>query len=127
MKKVILTPNPYRDHDSNTVRTTARILEQVSFPREYANVPAWASSHHELLNGKGYPDHRSADTLPPEVRLLTILDVFDALTARDRPYKPGMPVEKALSILHSMVQEGSLDEEILTLFEQSRAWEDTPV
>ena len=107
------------------VTATARILEQVAFPRQYAQVPEWAAAHHELLNGTGYPDHRTAESLPREVRLLTILDVFDALTARDRPYKPPMPVEKALAILHSMVREGSLDEEILALFEESRAWEES--
>lgn len=106
------------------VTATARILEQVAFPRQYAQVPAWAAAHHELLNGSGYPDGRTADSLPPEVRLLTILDVFDALTARDRPYKPPLPVEKALSILHGMARDGQLDETILTLFEQSRAWEE---
>ncbi len=57
------------------------------------------------------------------MRLLTILDVFDALTARDRPYKPAMPLEKALGILHSMVNEGAVDGEILAMFEESRAWE----
>lgn len=106
------------------VVVTARILAHVSFPKEYGHVPEWAASHHELLNGRGYPDHRTADDIPWEVRLLTILDVFDALTARDRPYKPPMPLEKALGILHSMVQEGSMDGEILTLFEQSKAWEE---
>ena len=107
------------------VVVTGRILDQVAFPEEYSNVPVWAAAHHELLNGKGYPQHLTAENLSPEVRLLTILDVFDALTAKDRPYKPGMPVEKALSILHSMVNEGSMDENILALFEQSQAWEDT--
>ena len=107
------------------VTATARILDQVAFPRQYAQVPEWAAAHHELLNGTGYPDRRTADSLPQEVRLLTILDVFDALTARDRPYKPPMPVEKALAILHSMAREGGLDEEILTLFEESGAWEET--
>lgn len=107
------------------VTATSHILDQVSFPREYAQVPEWAGAHHELLNGTGYPDHRTADSLPREVRLLTILDVFDALTARDRPYKPPMPVEKALAILHSMAGEGSLDEDMLALFETSRAWEET--
>ncbi len=108
-----------QDHVVNT----ARILKQVTFPKSFAQVPLWASAHHELLNGKGYPDHITADQIPPEVRLLTILDVFDALTARDRPYKPGMPAEKALGILHSMVNEGGVDENILALFEKSRAWE----
>ena len=58
------------------------------------------------------------------MRLLTILDVFDALTARDRPYKPAMPLEKALGILHIMAEkEGGVDGDILALFEQSKAWE----
>lgn len=105
------------------VVVTGRILSQVSFPKEYAQVPAWAAAHHELLNGRGYPDHLTAEGIPPEVRLLTILDVFDALTARDRPYKPAMPLEKALSILHSMADEGGVDAEILDLFEKSKAWE----
>ena len=103
---------------------TARILGQVSFPKMYAQVPDWASAHHELLNGKGYPDHISGDKIPKEVRLLSILDIFDALTAKDRPYKPGMPVEKALTILDSMVREGGLDAEILALFRESKAWEE---
>ena len=107
------------------VTATAHILDQVAFPRQYAMAPKWAAAHHELLNGTGYPARRTAESLPPEVRLLTILDVFDALTARDRPYKPPMPVEKAFAILHNMVREGSLDEEILTLFEKSEAWEET--
>ena len=104
---------------------TAKILEQVSFPKMYDQVPGWAGAHHELLNGKGYPSHISGDEIPAEVRLLTILDVFDALTAKDRPYKPGMPVEKALSILDSMVNEGGMDAEILALFRESQAWEET--
>ena len=106
------------------VVVTGRILSQVTFPKMYAQVPVWAASHHELLNGKGYPAHKEAKDLPPEVRLLTILDVFDALTARDRPYKPAMPLEKALGILHIMAEkEGSIDPEILRLFEISKAWE----
>jgi len=107
----------------NHVVVTKRILDRVTFPKPYAEVPQWASLHHELLNGRGYPDHLKAEQIPREVRLLTILDIFEALTARDRPYKPGMPVDKALSILREMSEEGSVDGEILHLFEQSRAWE----
>ena len=102
---------------------TSKILSHVSFPKLYQPVPKWAGAHHELLNGKGYPDHLHAEAIPTEVRLLTILDVFEALTAQDRPYKPPMPVEKALAILHSMVDEGALDAELLALFERSRPWE----
>lgn len=106
------------------VTATAKILSGVFFPKQYAKTPVWAAAHHELLNGRGYPQHLTAEDIPFEVRLLTILDVFDALTARDRPYKPAMPVEKALSILRSMADEGSIDADILQLYISSRAWED---
>lgn len=105
------------------VQMTSRILSEMAFPKMYNQVPTWAGAHHELLNGHGYPKHISGEEIPKEVRLLTLLDIFDALTARDRPYKPGMPVEKAFAILDSMVNEGSIDGEILTLFKQSKAWE----
>ena len=102
---------------------TGRILDQIQFPDEYCHVPIWASEHHELLSGRGYPYHLEGDQIPKEVRLLTILDIFEALTAKDRPYKKPMPVERALSILESMVSSGDLDGEILGLFKESRAWE----
>lgn len=106
------------------VIVTGHVLNQVMFPKDYAQVPKWAAAHHELLNGKGYPNHLSGDEIPREVRLLTILDIFEALTASDRPYKTPMSLERALGILHSMVEEGALDGELLSLFELSRAWED---
>ena len=102
---------------------TRIILSQIEFPRPYAMVVDWASSHHELLTGSGYPNHRRGDEIPREVRLLTILDIFEALTARDRPYKKPMPLDRALDTLHSMCAEGSLDSEILGMFEESRAWD----
>ena len=105
------------------VVVTGRILSHVQFPKSYARVPHWAAAHHELLNGSGYPAHLRAEDIPREVRLLTILDVFEALTARDRPYKPPMPAEKALSILDSMVSEGAVDAGVLELFKASRVWE----
>ena len=105
------------------VEMTERFLNEVHFPKRYGNVTKWASSHHELLNGKGYPRNLKQDDIEKEVRLLSILDIFDALTATDRPYKPPMPVEKALFVLEDMVKFGELDGEILELFKDSRAWE----
>jgi len=102
---------------------TEKFLNEVKFPKRFGNVTRWASSHHELLNGKGYPRHISQDEIEKEVRLLSILDVFDALTARDRPYKPPMPVEKAMFVLQDMVKFGELDGDILKLFADSNAWE----
>ena len=103
--------------------STWNILKQVDFPGAYANIPLWASSHHELLHGTGYPKGISEDRIPREVRLLTILDIFEALTAKDRPYKTPFTIEKALGIMDNMVKEGSLDGELLSLFKESRAWE----
>lgn len=122
IRKGTLTAKERGIMESHVV-VTARILSQVSFPKIYAEVPRWAAAHHELLNGSGYPDHVKAEQIPREVRLLTILDVFDALTARDRPYKAPMSAEKAMGILESMVQEGSIDGDILKLFSESKAWE----
>ena len=102
---------------------TERILGSVAFPPLFSQVPVWASGHHEFLSGKGYPAHLSGKEIPKETRLLTILDIFEALTASDRPYKKPIPPAKALLILEEMAKEGSLDEEVLTLFQESRAWE----
>ena len=84
----------------------------------------WAAGHHELLNGSGYPNHLAGEDIPQEIRIITILDIFDALVADDRPYKPGMPVEKALAILDAMAnKEGKLDPKLTGLFAESRCWE----
>ncbi len=102
---------------------TRKILDQVSFPPVYSDIPLWASSHHELRNGKGYPDKKVGDEIPKEVRFITILDIFEALTAKDRPYKPPIPLEKAWDILDGMVKDGSISAELLKLFRESGAWQ----
>ncbi len=106
------------------VVVTDKLLSQIHFSNELSHVREWAASHHEFLNGMGYPHHLKGEQIPTEVRIITILDIFDALTADDRPYKPGMPVEKALSILDSMAnKEGKLDPELTKLFIESKCWE----
>lgn len=106
------------------VTVTRQLLSQIRFPPELSHVPEWAGSHHELLNGSGYPQQLSGAQIPTEVRILTILDIFDALTADDRPYKPGMPVERALSVLDEMAnREGKLDAGLVRLFAESKCWE----
>ena len=104
------------------VEYTGSLLSKMVFEGDYEPVPRWASMHHELLDGSGYPDHVSGDQIPPEVRLLTILDVYDALTAEDRPYKPPMPAEKAFAILQDMADHGKLDGALLAEFRESGAW-----
>lgn len=104
------------------VEKTRIMLEQMALGDDYKDVLQWASQHHELLNGSGYPKGLKGDEICWEVRLLTILDVFEAMTAIDRPYKQPMPAEHALRIMHEMADQGQLDQELLALFEQSRAW-----
>lgn len=103
---------------------TDKLLSEISFPKELSHVREWAAKHHELLDGSGYPNHLTAKDIPMEVRMITILDIFDALVADDRPYKPGIPVQKALTILDDMAnKEGKLDPELTRLFIESRCWE----
>lgn len=102
---------------------TEKMLKEISFPKRYSKVLTWASCHHELLDGTGYPHHLKGDEIPKEVRLLTVLDIFDALTARDRPYKSGVSAELAIETLNEMAQQGKLDKAILDTFTKSRVWE----
>lgn len=106
------------------VSITDRLLSQIHFSNNLSHVREWAAAHHEFLNGTGYPRHKREDKIPYEVRIITILDIFDSLVADDRPYKRAMPVDRALSILKSMAeQEGKLDKELTKLFIESRCWE----
>jgi HD-GYP domain-containing protein (c-di-GMP phosphodiesterase class II) len=78
--------------------------------------------HHEKLNGRGYPDGRTADQLPLETKIMTVADIFDALTASDRPYKKALPVDRALAILDEEVDQGGLDADIVELFKRSEVY-----
>ena len=104
------------------VTYTGQMLGKMQFHGDYADVPVWAGAHHEFLDGTGYPFHQKAEDLTDEVRLLTIMDIYDALTAEDRPYKPAMPVEKAFTVLRDMAEHGKIDGELLGYFEESGAW-----
>ena len=104
------------------VEKTRMMLEQMALGDDYKDVLPWASQHHELLDGSGYPKGLKNDEICREVRLLTMLDVFEAMTANDRPYKQPMPAEHAFQILHQMAEQGQIDVDLLNLFEQSKAW-----
>jgi len=105
------------------VTVAQRMLEKIRFNSRYKDVPAWALCHHELLDGTGYPQGLKDAEIPLEARILTILDVYDALTAADRPYKKAMPVQAALNILEKMAEEGKLDTQLVEAFRESRIWE----
>jgi HD-GYP domain-containing protein (c-di-GMP phosphodiesterase class II) len=102
---------------------TSRLLSQMSFNEYYKDVKKWAESHHEFLDGSGYPHGLSGSDVTTEMCILSIVDIYDALTARDRPYKKAVPVEKALDILGEMVKEGKLHPELVSLFNESKIWQ----
>jgi len=106
------------------VTVAQRMLEKIRFNSRYKDVPAWALSHHELLDGTGYPRGLKAGEIPLEARILAVLDVFDALTASDRPYKKAMPPQTALNILEKMADEGKLDNLLVAAFKESRIWDE---
>ena len=97
------------------VEYTAAILKDIRFGNNYDKVAVLAERHHEYLDGSGYPKHITAEELSTEMRLLTIMDIYESLTSTDRPYKKTIPVGKALDILESMVGEGKLDRELVAL------------
>jgi len=97
------------------VSYTSVILKDIHFGSNYDKVALWAGRHHEYLDGSGYPNRVSAEELNTEMRLLTIMDIYESLTSSDRPYKKPMPKERALSVLESMVEEGKLDGGLVAL------------
>ncbi|MFZ3130378.1 MAG: HD domain-containing phosphohydrolase [Desulfosporosinus sp.] len=105
------------------VLITQRLLDKIPFTRKLKDVPWFAVIHHEHLNGKGYPFGLKGDEIPIEGRILALVDIFDALTAADRPYKKALPVEKSLEILGFMVKDGDLDADLLQIFLDKKVWE----
>ena len=103
----------------NHAAISVKILTQLPFSKTLKHVPEYAGGHHEKLNGKGYPLGLSASQLPLQARILAVADVFEALTAPDRPYRAPMHLTKAMEIMWRMVEEGELDEELVRLFEAS--------
>lgn len=94
-------------------------LMKLPFPKKMMKLPLHAGAHHETLNGKGYPNRLKSNQLPIQSRIIAIADIFEALTANDRPYKKPMRLSQALDILGEMVKNGELDAEIVKIFLKS--------
>lgn len=105
------------------VSFTYEILKMVPWSRGLEQVPDIAHRHHEKLDGTGYPKQVKAHDIPIQSRMLTICDIYDALTAADRPYKAAVAPDRALGILESEVNAGKLDATLYKLFVESRAYE----
>jgi HD-GYP domain-containing protein (c-di-GMP phosphodiesterase class II) len=105
------------------VTHTYRFLEQIPWTPELAQVPDIAFAHHEKLNGKGYPRGLGAAAIPVQTRIMAIADIYDALTAADRPYKRAVSPERALDILTAEADAGELDADLLATFIEARLHE----
>ncbi|MBU0480441.1 MAG: GAF domain-containing protein [Proteobacteria bacterium] len=104
---------------NNHVSLTIKMLEKLPFPKKLARVPDYAGMHHEKMDGTGYPKGLKGDEIPVQSRILAVSDVFEALTAADRPYKPGKKLSESMKILGFMVKDNHLDEEICDLLVRS--------
>lgn len=117
-----LTRDERFEIESHVVHTY-NFLRQIPWGRQFRHVPDIAGAHHEKLDGSGYPNRLRAEAIPIPARMMTIADIFDALTAKDRPYKKAMPAERALDILASDVKKGLLDDELFKVFVEAKVWE----
>ncbi len=115
IRKGTLTNNE-RQHVENHAAMTLKITNQLPFPDHLANVPRYASAHHEKLDGTGYPLGLGEKDLSLQARIIGIADIFEALTARDRPYKKPMKISEAIKILGYMQKDNYIDADILDLF-----------
>jgi HD-GYP domain-containing protein (c-di-GMP phosphodiesterase class II) len=117
-----LSPEERREIESH-VKHTFDFLSTIPWTRELSQVPRIAGAHHEKLDGSGYPRGVDSAEIPLQSRIMTISDIFDALTARDRPYKKAIPTTRALDILSFEVKEGKLDPELFRIFVEGKVYE----
>jgi HD-GYP domain-containing protein (c-di-GMP phosphodiesterase class II) len=101
---------------------TQRFLSRIPWGRTLRHVPAIAGAHHERLNGTGYPVGSRAEEIPLQSKMMSVADIYDALTASDRPYKRAVSPERALQILAMEVRDGHLDGDLVQLFEAAKVW-----
>ena len=121
IKKGNLTDNE-REEINSHVSYSLNILNDIKWIKDLKKVPIIASSHHEKIDGTGYPKGLKGEEISVQARILGILDIFEALTARDRPYKPAMSVEKAITILEKEVEDNHLNKNLFDIFMREKIY-----
>ncbi|MBW7860176.1 MAG: GAF domain-containing protein [Rhodocyclaceae bacterium] len=111
-----------REVINHHIVATIRMLEALPWPRHLLNVPEYAGGHHERMDGKGYPRGLTRSQMSVQARVMGIADIFEALTAKDRPYKKPMALSQSLSIMARFAATGHIDPDIFEVFVRSRAW-----
>ncbi len=107
---------------NNHISVTIRMLESLPWPKHLQNVAEYAGGHHERMDGKGYPRGLTKDQMSVQARLMAIADIFEALTARDRPYKKGKALSESLRILGNMSLGGHVDPDLFDIFIRSKVY-----
>lgn len=105
-----------REVINHHVVATIRMLQSLPWPKHLRHVPEYAGGHHERMDGKGYPNGLTRDEMSVQARIMGVADIFEALTARDRPYKRAMKVTGALRVMRSMAEGGHIDPDLLNIF-----------
>lgn len=105
------------------MKVTIDMLESLPFPRKLKRVPEYAGGHHEKMDGTGFPKGLTRDQMSIPARMMAIADIYEALTAKDRPYKQPMKVSQSLSILKNMRDANHIDPDLFELFLRKRVWE----
>jgi HD-GYP domain-containing protein (c-di-GMP phosphodiesterase class II) len=105
-----------RDMVNSHAISSYRILSKIPWTPDLEDIPEIAAHHHEKLDGTGYPDGLKKDEMRLEDKILAIVDIYDAIVAQDRPYKPAMPPSKAINILREKAKSGHLDPDIVEFF-----------
>ena len=116
-----LDPDERVQIESHVVHSFNFLL-QIPWTKEIREIPRIARAHHEKLNGTGYPYKLKSDEIPLQAKIMTICDMFDALSASDRPYKKAVPAERALDILDMSVKQHELDPELYRLFLEAKVF-----
>jgi len=98
------------------ITATIKLLEQIDWPDHLKRVPEYAGGHHEKMDGTGYPKGLRREQMSPQSRMMGIADIFEALTASDRPYKKGMPLSQSISIMKRMKEESHIDPDLFDVF-----------
>lgn len=113
-----------REIINHHIVATIKMLEALPWPRHLQRVPEYAGGHHERMDGKGYPKGLTREQMSWQARMMGIADIFEALTACDRPYKVGMTVSQALGILEKFRDNGHIDPDLHAVFVQEKVYQD---
>lgn len=107
---------------NNHAVVTDKMLNKLPFPKKLKRVPEYAANHHERMDGSGYPKGLNADDLALPARIMALADIFEALTARDRPYKKGKTLSEAMRIMDFMVKDYHIDPDLYNFFKETKLY-----